>query len=241
MDIQRQIKEIEKQAHHGGYGLWRKSFCREYLKLQKEACVEAREELLSYLDSIGQHITCRMGCAHCCSQYISISVSNGIVIVDYLYSNPRVLEKFLRNYEKWLRIMDSGIENTRILRKLEEYTSFSPVVKPTPQDLLTEYAFLQVPCPFIVDSVCIIYPVRPICCASHFSISSPGLCIATSIEQPMICEATPSRQYLIKINNLTELRLSLHQETMPKLVFDLLTIGLPGMLGKLDRLAGASE
>jgi hypothetical protein len=130
MDIQRQIKEIEKQAHHGGYGLWRKSFCREYLKLQKEACVEAREELLSYLDSIGQHITCRMGCAHCCSQYISISVSNGIVIVDYLYSNPRVLEKFLRNYEKWLRIMDSGIENTRILRKLEEYTSFSPVVKP---------------------------------------------------------------------------------------------------------------
>jgi Fe-S-cluster containining protein len=241
MNIQRQIREIEKKAHQGSYGAWRKTLCREYPVLQNEACTEARKELLSYIDSIGQSVTCRMRCAHCCSQYISISVSNGIVIADYLYTNPRVLEKFLRNYERWLRIMDNGIENIRVLGKLEEYTTLSHAVKPTPQDLLTEYAFLQVPCPFIVDSVCIIYPVRPICCASHFSLSDPDWCVATSIDQPMICEATPSMQYLIRINNLTEARLSSHQETMPKLVFDLLTIGLPGVMQKLDRLTGAVE
>jgi len=128
-----------------------------------------------------------------------------------------------------------------VLSKLEECTTYSLMVKSTPQDLLTEYAGLNLPCPFLDENKCSIYPVRPICCASHHSVSPIEWCAPGSSEQPMIYEAMPAREDLIELNHLTEAALSLHQETMPVLVYSLLTIGLPGVLGRINELPGDRE
>ena len=235
MDTRRRMKKTEMEARRGSYGAWRRDFCREYGAIASRICREAYEGHKTYLDSLGTAITCRRGCAYCCSHYISISLGHGLVIADYLYAHPEALEAFLGRYEKW-RHATAGAP---ALRTLEQYTTFSAVVRGTPQALLDDYAGLGVPCPFLAGGACSIYPVRPICCASHFSISPPQRCREGSPEQPLICEATPSPEGLRRLAALGEPALWLHQETMPSLVYRMLTEGLPEIMRQLGDMAGA--
>ncbi len=235
MDVRRRIKKTEMEACRGEYGAWRRDFCREYSAIASRICREAYEGHKSHLGSLGAAITCRQGCAFCCSHYISISLGPGLVIADYLYAHPEVLEAFLGRYEKWRRAM----EGTPALKTLEQYTTFSVVVRGTPQALLDDYARLGVPCPFLAGDLCSIYPVRPICCASHFSISPPQYCREGSVSQPLICEATPSPESLCELAALGQPALWLHQETMPSLVYRVLTEGLPEIMRQLGDMAVA--
>ena len=234
MDVRRQISKIELEAHRGEYGAWRKDYCKSYRATADRFCRQALLEARAYLDSQGSVASCRKGCAYCCVQYISISLGHGLVIVDYIYNNPFLLEPFLRRYEKWRDVTSDNVA----LQNLERYTTLSPVVCRTPQNLLDEYAKLEVSCPFLAQDACTIYPVRPICCASHMSVSPPERCRASSILQPLICEATPSPAGLRELAALAEPVMSLHQETLPSLVFRLLTEGLPEVMRKLEKLAG---
>ena len=241
VDMASRIERIQKQAQEGDYGARLRDLCRQYRRVQDRICNEARQEMLLYLDSIERPVTCGEGCSYCCSQYISISTAQALVIVDYLYQNPEIMSRFLQNYEGWLLDLEKAEQGGRILAKLEECTTHSLMVKSTPQELLTEYAELNLACPFLAENKCSIYQVRPICCASHYSISPPEWCAPGSSEQPMIYEAIPDRQGLIELNHLTEAALSLHQETLPVLVHSLLTIGLPGVMGRINSLPGNRE
>jgi Fe-S-cluster containining protein len=235
------IERVKKQAHEGAYGAWRSELCRKYRSLQDRICNQARQEMLLYLDSIERSVTCREGCEYCCSQYISISAAQALVIVDYLYQNAELLNRFLGNYEQWLVALEAVDNGGRVLSKLEECTTYSLMVKPTPQDLLTEYADLNLPCPFLAENKCSIYLVRPICCASHHSVSPTEWCAPGSSEQAVIYEAIPAREDLVELNHLTEAALSLHQETMPVLVYKLLTLGLPAVMGRINELPGERD
>jgi Fe-S-cluster containining protein len=241
VELDTRIERIKRQAQEGAHGAWRRDICRQYRILQDRICNQARQEMLLYLDSIERSVTCLEGCSYCCSQYISISSAQALVIVDYLYQDAELLSRFLSNYEQWLDALAEADAGGQILGKLEESTTYSLMVKPTPQDLLTEYADLNLACPFLVENKCSVYPVRPVCCASHHSVSPPEWCAPGSCEQPMIYEAMPAREGLIELNHLTEASLSLHQETMPVLVYNLLTIGLPGVLGRINELPGDRE
>jgi Fe-S-cluster containining protein len=236
MNIRRQIELTEKKAHQGEYGSWRRAFCRSYREVTGRICRQAAREQKEYLDSTGASISCGRGCAHCCSQYISISLAHGLAIVDYLYFNHALIDPFLNRYSKWLQAM-AGSEP---LQALERYTNQSKKVKRTPQELLDTYARQNVPCPFLRNSLCTIYPVRPICCASHISISPPELCRADSADPPMISEATPSHEDLLELAMLGEPVLSLHQETLPSLVFRLLTEGFPEVRRKVEDIPESS-
>ena len=52
----------------------------------------------------------------------------------------------------------------------------------------------------------------------------------------VLLQITPSRSNLRKLSELTDPRLSLHQESLPKLVFKLLTDGLPEVAVEVARL-----
>ena len=233
MSILKLVRNIEIKAHQGDYGSWRRDYCRSYRAVMDRICRQAYDEFKHYRESTGEILSCRRGCAYCCEQYISISLAHGLVIADYLYSKPALLGIFLKNYEKWRNFL-AGIS---ALEELEKYTTFSYLVKRTPQELLNRYAELQIRCPFLSGNDCSIYAVRPICCASHISISAPEYCKADSVNQAMIYEAVPSQEGLGELAMLGEPALSFHQETMPLLVFRLLTEGLPEVLRKLQLMA----
>jgi Fe-S-cluster containining protein len=235
-DIRRRVKEVEEKAHAGGYGAWRKGYCCDYRKLQQEACAEALANLLPRIALTGKAITCHRGCTYCCSDYISIPVAQGVVIVDFLYGSEERLKQFLKAYETWQHRLNLQPASVSVMQRLETITTYSPVVQPTPQALLTEYFDLGIPCPFLTGAGCLIYPVRPICCASHFAVSPPTWCAPGSPNPSLICEATPLTNRLRQLDDLGEPMLSRHQETMPSLIYRLLVEGLPEVMLRLEAL-----
>lgn len=241
MNITRQVQEIEKKAHTGAYGAWRKAFCQEYRHLLSQIRAETLSDFRQHLTSTGESITCRKGCVHCCYQYMSISIAHGIAVVDFLYSHEAVLRRFLANYQKWRRSIESSPVNLDILKRLEECTTLRPTPRHPSQELLTSYFNMSVACPFLVDSACAVYAVQPICCGSHYSISPPEWCRVSSPNPPHIYEAVPSEVSLRRLAGLADPRLAAHQETLPTLVYRLLTEGLPAVLQGLDELAARAQ
>jgi Fe-S-cluster containining protein len=237
MDLPHQIATVERKARQGEFGAWRKAFCITYREVSDRICRQAWLEQKTYLDSVGAAVTCHKGCSYCCSQYISVSLAHGLVIADYLYSHTKLLELFPKRYKKWL----SAFGENSVLAELEKYTNFSYEVRRTPQELLDRYAMLEIPCPFLIGNACAIYPVRPICCASHVSVSPADSCRAGSADLAMISEATPHQEDLRELAMLGEPVLSFHQESMPSLVFRLLTEGLPEILRKLKMMAAGDN
>ncbi len=148
---------------------------------------------------------------------MSIPVSHAVLITDYLYASEKAMSTFLRGYEKWLRGFETNPQASAVLGRLEEYTSLSAAVKPYSQELLSEYHALAIPCPFLDKRECSIYPVRPVCCATYFSVSPPEYCLSDSATPATILEVKPSEANLRRLADLTDPRLSLHQESLPKL------------------------
>jgi Fe-S-cluster containining protein len=114
-------------------------------------------------------------------------------------------------------------------------------VKPYSQELLSAYHAFAIPCPFLDGSQCAIYPVRPVCCAAYFSVSPPDYCRSDSTTLASILEVTPSQVNLQRLAELADPRLSLHQESLPKLVYKLLTKGLPEVVLELEKLFDTQE
>jgi Fe-S-cluster containining protein len=158
-----------------------------------------------------------------------------MVIADYLYASENAMSVFLRGYDKWLAAVEDP-DAEAIFGALEEDTARSAVVKSSSQDLLSAYHSLGITCPFLDKTRCAIYPVRPVCCAAYFSVSSPELCRADSATPAAIIQVKPSEKNLRHFTELADIRLSAHQENLPKLVYKLLTMGFSEVYLEVEKL-----
>ena len=233
------ISEVKRKAHQGDAGIWRKEFTRQYRQILERIFEEIRAETRHVYSSSEEGITCRKGCVTCCAQFVSVPVSHALLITDYLYASDKAMSTFLRGYEKWLCGFEASPQAYGVLDILEEYTSRSAAVQPYSQDLLSEYHALAISCPFLDKRECAIYPVRPVCCAAYFSVSSPEYCQSDSATPATILEVKPSEANLRKMVELADPRLYMHQENLPKLVYKLLTSGLPELSLEIQRLFDA--
>ena len=230
------IKEVQRKARQGEYGRQRKEFGRKYREILEKSYEEIRADALRYTASIGESIQCGKGCAHCCEHFVSVTVSQAVVIADYLYASENAMAVFLRNYDKWLKSIEENPQAVIIFSSLEEDTTLSAEVRTSPQELLHAYFTFAVPCPFLDKTRCAIYAVRPLCCAAYFAVTPPEFCRADVSSPPLVLEVKPSEKNLRALVQLADPRLSLHQESLPKLVYKLLTAGLPEVSRELDTL-----
>lgn len=226
-----QIQRIETRERIGSYGAWRKSFCEKYLQALDEVRSDTHKAVLRILDSKGETITCRKGCVHCCYQHMPVSLAHGIVIVDYLYSNKTVLKQFLHNYQKWRHSGKNISDSIDHRREQALSTSQSLGSAISYMEPLSEHYFeMSIPCPFLSNSICTIYSVRPMCCSSHFSISPSEWCKPTNPNKPTIHEAIPKETDIYRLAEIGGPQLSLYVLTLPTLVYRLLTEGLSPIL-----------
>ena len=221
------IREIGQTSRRGEHGAWRKEYDQRYRRELESIFADVCSETRPYFDEQPGGITCRKGCAHCCEHFVSISVAHAILITDYLYTSERALSVFLRGYQRWRQAIESDAQSAALFQRLEQDTSRIAVVKPADQKLLAEYHSLRIPCPFLERGQCAIYPVRPVCCAIYFALSPPDYCRADSHIPATILENKPSNAHLQQLAALADPRLSLHQESLPGLVYKLLTQGYP--------------
>ncbi len=226
MRLSRQIEKIEKKEKKAAFGRWRKGYCTEYVRLLKRTRSSARRRFDHELAEHGETITCRERCTHCCHHYLTVSLAQGIVIVDYLYRNRDIMRRFLGNYEQWAQRaseLAAEIDGVRT-QALASAVPIEQIIIQT-RPLAERYFGAAIPCPFLVEDRCSIYSVRPTACSSHVAVSEPARCAADAVEKPDIRKVSLSDDELINLSRLADPRLMLFELTLPVMIFRLLTEG----------------
>ena len=232
--ISRQIKKIEKKEKKASHGLWRKEFCKKYVKVLLRIQNNTHNALIEKLSSRDETITCREGCTHCCFHYVTVSLAHGIVIVDYLYKKKELLRQFIDNYEEW-RNKGHAVSDSIDRARLEGMSSSMPIarVMAATRPLSSRYLDMNIQCPFLSDNKCAIYDVRPLSCSGHFSVSPPDWCAPASGQKPVLHNIVPDDEDLMKIMRLADTRLVMYELTLPTMIHKLLNEGSSSVMTEM--------
>lgn len=229
-----QIRRTEDREKKGLHGSWRREFCRKYVALLTASRQKSYQSLVDSLSLERKEISCKRGCAYCCYHYVTVSLAQGIAIVDYLYSRKDLLKQFLDNYADWRNkggTIADGIDGIR-LRALASSVPIDRVIADT-RPLSTRYFEAVIPCPFLADNTCSIYEVRPTSCSGHHAVSPPDWCAPGSRRNPDIRRSMPDDEDFIKMVQLADSRISLYELTLPTLIYRLLTEGSAAIMAEL--------
>jgi len=173
-------------AYEGPIGQRRREFCKMMQKYLEHHHRHVMAHSATTAKAAGKAITCASGCSYCCGQYISISLQEAEAIVFYLYNEGKDnLELFINVYKEW-RPRTKQLELFDQLLHLGQaaITSDDPIIKKQYMDLADQYVKLNIPCPFLKESLCTIYPVRPKVCAGYAACSPPHYCDPTDDLKP---------------------------------------------------------
>jgi len=130
----------------------------------------------------GAEISCRAGCCACCRQLVVVSPLEAAAIAGYLASRPEFAARVSARTEVWRAAVDALPELAASLRRFAEHDGYLPGDEGGA--LEEAYWEAQLPCPFLEDNRCSIYPVRPFGCREHHVLSSPDLC-STDLSAPV--------------------------------------------------------
>lgn len=124
---------------------------------QKTAAVEVIYDLFSDW-SLDQPWACRKGCATCCTQNVNITTLEAQQILAFIREN---------NQESWLSAKLDG----KLAQHRPQYTT-NTLARAclARKSLPEEKVSAPVPCPFLQDNCCTIYPARPFACRSFLSL-----------------------------------------------------------------------
>lgn len=132
-------------------------------KLTKEV-LELYQECDDKLDKIAK--VCKKGCSHCCYQYIQIEWKEGLPIEDF------IANKMPRNVKIAIK---ANVKN--YIDYFNQNTPSAPLTETNLQQLSYKMALEKIPCPFLLNQKCSIYPVRPFICRTHIVEDSPDFCV----------------------------------------------------------------
>lgn len=111
-------------------------------------------------------VTCKEGCSHCCMLPATATVPEMILVVEYLAGRC-----------DWPR-RRPALER-ELTRQLTEFATINFLDDRERADFFRR----QLPCAFLKDNRCEIYPIRPAVCRYHMVVSPPENC-ALGAENP---------------------------------------------------------
>ncbi len=117
----------------------------------------------------GRSVSCKAGCGVCCYQMVPLSPPEAIWIsklVDHLEKSkePGLADRF-DNIAK--RLQGLGMVEDLLDPDYSDDVAL---------DIARKYFSLKIPCPFLYDDSCSIYPYRPVACREYNVTSSPEYC-----------------------------------------------------------------
>ena len=119
----------------------------------------------------GTPLACSAGCASCCEQMVMVTLPEQLLVTRWLEhaSNRDVADAFLDGYPAWRQRAGDAPE------ALAERTARGD--RAGHLRLMTEHwERRRLPCAFLRDGMCSIYPVRPLVCRTAHAVGSPDPC-----------------------------------------------------------------
>ena len=237
-------------AYRGQIGRRRKQFCEEYAPKKRAAIVALEAYLQRSLADHAHTSPCSRGCSHCCRLFVAASLQECEIIVNYLYDHEEKLAHFLRTYDTW-RSRITRI--TRCFRQINDLHQKITAREDTAEDRQRfeeecgRYVQADIPCPFLKDSACSIYEVRPYVCAAVVAVSPSEWCAAN---HPRHAEASYLKSSIQTDDRPAYLTLPAERDVlapMPSLIYNLLHDGyalldtVPGLEGIKNAALGDPE
>jgi len=125
------------------------------------------------LESQGREIACGPGCDVCCRQLISISEFEALFLCTVMDELPKgVKARVLKRFSAAVEIM----ERSGILARVIDAYSHHLLDREVMNQVQKAYFRLGIPCPFLEDAKCSIYPARPFICRQYLVVSDPARC-----------------------------------------------------------------
>jgi Fe-S-cluster containining protein len=126
------------------------------------------ESVGSKLSQTGQPISCKAGCGACCRLMVPLNLFEAEALATWICSQPEARQQELaQRFENVLvKLAAAGLVD-RMASEDWRVQSDSAL------KVVNDYFSAQVPCPFLVDESCSIYPIRPLICREYL-VTSPA-------------------------------------------------------------------
>jgi Fe-S-cluster containining protein len=149
------------------------------LSAEADREIEAR---LKALAVEGVQPTCRAGCDACCRQLVVVSPLEAHAISAYVAADRELSQAVAGRVAEWEARVEALPELRSGLDRLGEFDGYLPDNEGDALEAL--YWKAQLPCPFLRERECSIYPARPFACREHYVVSDPALC-QVEVDAPM--------------------------------------------------------
>jgi len=129
---------------------------------------------ISALPQQGAEITCRAACNACCRQLVVVSPLEAHAIAAHVDAKPDLRERIAARQAFWRERVAADPD---LAPRLDAFTAHDGYVSGEEGGALElSYWRAQLPCPFLENELCSIYPARPFACREHHVVSDPALC-----------------------------------------------------------------
>jgi Fe-S-cluster containining protein len=117
----------------------------------------------------GNTLSCKPACAACCRQMVPVSAPEAFLIMDMIHV---IQKEFNSGLPERFKEVENTVKKNRLLFPLleDEYDDNRMM------DLAERYFWMQMPCPFLENDSCTIYPYRPVACREYNVTSPPENC-----------------------------------------------------------------
>jgi Fe-S-cluster containining protein len=123
------------------------------------------------LAQAGKPVSCKAGCTHCCHQLISLNIFEAEALAAWIQTLPETRQKQLADrFHKTLL----KISAAELIDRMVDEDWF--VESSTAKQLAVDYLYKRIPCPFLEEERCSIYPMRPLICREYMVTSPPVHC-----------------------------------------------------------------
>ncbi len=135
-----------------------------YVKIQSKTAHADLDSRMAQVPNV-----CSKGCDACCYQMVSVHTWEEDVIGEYIENTMHagVKKQVRAQLVKWWR---------DFLSRIRPVSQTNPLTLMELKNHTLQMIQDKVMCPFLVDSQCSIYPVRPAMCRSYVVSSEPSLC-----------------------------------------------------------------
>jgi Fe-S-cluster containining protein len=155
-DLFKQLMSIKQHIFSGVEGKKRRIFFDQVSTYMTNA-----NQQMSELTARERH-RCQEGCSFCCLQMFAVYQADVEVISLYLLEHEELLKAFLEKAAAREKLIEPHLDLVEKCAESEEECR--------------KFFGLKIPCAFLDEGKCSIYPVRPVACSSHISRNSPRIC-----------------------------------------------------------------
>ena len=119
----------------------------------------------------GISVSCKAGCGACCRQMVPLSIFEAEALAAWIATlGPDTRETLAQRFHQALLKLSAGGIIDRLVA--EDWISDTDSAR----QLVLDYFYLGIPCPFLQDESCSIHPIRPLICREHLVTSDPVYC-----------------------------------------------------------------